>query len=169
MIRKEYQGILKNCSLTAEQVQAMGDVIDGSFPGGRGEFIDGWTEGMNSVYRFIGGDMESHDEFEDERYPVTLDHNALVAQASSMVEAPFSAFAELIKPCAIEVATQLKEILNEEQRRAFSAAMKDLAAPRLSALIRFLDKRKLDGLWPEGYFGARGVWWVEFINNLEGE
>lgn len=169
MKREEYQGILKKCAFTAEQVQSIGNIIDGNFPGGRGGFVDGWTDGMNSVFRFVYGDMESHDEFEDERYPVTVEHNALMAQASSMVAVPFSALIEIIKPCAVHVATQIKEILSEEQRKAFSAAMKDLAAPRLTALIRFLDARKLDGQWPEGYFGARGVWWVEFINNLDGE
>jgi len=167
MKREEYQGFLKKCDLTAEQVQAMGTIIEERFPIGRFGFIEGWTDGMNSVCRFIDGGMEGHDEFEDEYDAVTPDHDGLVAQADSALALPFAMLAEIISPCAIDVATQLKAVLSEEQQQAFGAAMKSLAAPKLMYLLRFLDGRELFGESSERYFGARGIWWVEFIKSWD--
>jgi len=168
MRREEYQGILNECSLSAEQVQAMGAIIEEYIPMRRFGFIEGWNDEMRSVCDFLCGDLGGRGEFEDNASPVNVDLDTLLAQAASVLEGGFSAVTDIIRPCAIGVATQFKVVLSEEQQQAFGAAMKSLAVPRLSAIVRFLSGRWVDARWPEeGRLGARGVWWIEFIKSWD--
>ncbi len=86
--REEYQERLKEIGLTSEQIEKLRDVLEEmmnhasrtankiAYPGGKTvelsrqeslfvTLYEGKAAGINAVYRFLSGDMDAHDEFDD--------------------------------------------------------------------------------------------------------
>lgn len=76
--RKRYKEVLKNINLSKEQTTLLRDVLEEMMAYAQrlanvpnvhertSAYYDGKTDGINAVDRFLRGDMDCHDEFENE-------------------------------------------------------------------------------------------------------
>lgn len=75
--RKEYPNRLESLNLSKEQVQGLRAILvemaayaariaNNASDNVRADYFYGKSDGINAVDRFLRGDMDAHDEFEDE-------------------------------------------------------------------------------------------------------
>ena len=67
--REEYPKRLGDIGLTKEQIDKLRAVLEEMMAAAarrNSDYWDGKTDGINAVDRFLRGDMDAHDEFEDE-------------------------------------------------------------------------------------------------------
>jgi hypothetical protein len=168
MFRHEYKASLKKCEFTEAQTGTLLQLVEDHFPRGRDMLAAGWVDGMNSMCRFLYGDMLAHDEFEDDHpsYSSTDQrtgnwHNEL----KNACLASLDKYAQLLSPLrtsALSLVTAMRQELNDEQARNFLESMLSLAAPRM---YHFLEVCEGDAaIRSDGYFLAKGAWWCYFLS-----
>lgn len=158
MFRNEYEKALALCDFTMSQTNALLDIVEECFPTGREAFIEGWSDGVNSVCRFLYGDMLSHDEFEDDHPTRELGYPELQSEALSLLNGVSFDLASL-KLSAGQAITRMKEEIHGAKVDAFIAAMQSLAAPRLY----FFIKRVAEDGHADDYFVGKAAWWAIFL------
>lgn len=168
MLRSQYKHILRKCEISRAQRKALLCIVENCFPAVEAallnelssdeQLIDGFTDGINSVYKFLSGDLLAHDEFEDDHSISNMEYSALtltdIPCASSLVNA--------LLVVTNHVVRDIKTVFNQEQLRDFISAMHDLAKPKL----HFFIKRRESGL-DNSYFTGRAAWWVLLFHAVE--
>lgn len=168
MLRSQYKHILKKCEVTSAQRKALLCIVESCFPAMEAallndlssdeQLIDGLTDGINSMYRFLSGDLLAHDEFEDDHSISNMEHSALtladIPCACSVVNALLVVTNHTVR--------DIKTVFDQEQFRDFISAMHDLAKPKL----HFFIKRREAGL-DNSYFTGRAAWWVLLFHSIE--
>ncbi len=141
MLRSQYKHILRKCEISRAQRKALLCIVENCFPAVEAallnelssdeQLIDGFTDGINSVYKFLSGDLLAHDEFEDDHSISNMEYSALtltdIPCASSLVNA--------LLVVTNHVVRDIKTVFNQEQLRDFISAMHDLAKPKLHFLL----------------------------------
>ncbi|MFQ2238696.1 hypothetical protein ACK32R_23700 [Aeromonas dhakensis] len=168
MFRHEYKASLKKCEFTDKQTGALLQLVEDHFPRGRDMLTGGWVDGMNSICRFLYGDMLSHDEFEDDHpfYSSTEQrtgnwHNELKNACLASLD-KYAHLLSPLRPSALSLVTAIRQELNDEQATNFLEAMLSLAAPRMYCLLDAC-KEDIDSR-SDGYILAKGAWWCYFLS-----
>lgn len=129
MKRGESGKILADIGLSEDQsARLLGAIEQCSFPrkGRSDPFSDGFEDAVNSMHRFIRGDLESHDEFEDDKsVPKDAEVEYLRVWPSFISSMARDVFLESLAP----LAQASEAILSANQRATLVAALEDLYRP----------------------------------------
>lgn len=129
MHRNEYQPRLKAIGLSSSDVERIGEGIESAMRllnqlwgnqmrQAEGRFVpavDGATDGLNDLYRFISGYGESHDIFEDDLYPTPADLEAANSLSLEDIAKRAKVDAGICAVCIAPLHDALKP-LEEDQR-----------------------------------------------------
>jgi hypothetical protein len=162
MFRSEYKKVLRQCAFTKLQTKALLAILEDTFPAGRDGFIAGWTDGVNSIYRFLCGDMLAHDEFEDDQPTSECEDSDLPKEVLSLLAKTHFDLEPVHLSATQAVARMMPEIAGANGV-AFVAAMHSLASLRLRHFIHHFEKAEN----VEGYFVGKSAWWAFFLRGLD--
>lgn len=167
MFRYEYESSLQRCAFTEAQTNKLLQLVEDNFPKGRDMLTGGWVDGMNSMSRFLYGDMLSHDEFEDD-HPSSSStdhrtedwHNELKNACLESLD-QYAHLLSHFQSSAVNLVIGIQQELNDEQSRVFLASMLNLAAPRMYYFLKISKEDAVDR--SDGYILAKGAWWGYFF------
>lgn len=157
-----YEHYLSACGMSSDQREILGEMISNAFPFERGcGILAGWSASINSILRFVSGEMQYHDEFE--QVPVLMHDNALQQTVSHLlVGYPLDEKIRVQMDRQLFcLANNIRSLLSQEQTGALLAAMNNLARARLDD---FLALHKENGV--EAYELGSAVCWLSFLGHL---
>lgn len=168
MLRSQYKSTLKKCQLSKEQRQALLCIVENCFSSARDAlqndasiqplFNDGLADGINSMCRFLYGDLLAHDEFEDEHAGHSFEHPVL-----TLGDIPCNVNAvNALEAVTRQAVKHILAALSQEQAIEFISAMRDLAKPRLYHFAERRDK----GL-EHAYFTGKAAWWIALFHSVD--
>lgn len=171
MLRENYKASLKQLGLSKSQQARLLEINESAFskyfsvvsehPLLRGVLLDGLIDGVNSMYRYLSGNLLSHDEFEDA--PLPNDINCDVALSDFNLSSPgMNALVDALQAVSNDLAGLIKSELSQQQLDAFFAAMHDLAKPRLFAFKTQLAKGSVND-----YHKGLSLWWTALFSAMQ--
>lgn len=149
----EYQSIYTDLDLSQDQKTLLFNFLDKALDsmGQRDGVAVDYVDAVNSIYRFADGDLESHDEFDDEFTLCSIYYNIdKIRRAINAFESQNAIYADEFKKRAGKLNELLNQILTQEQYGLFMAAMATLFRKRLYFCMNHLCAKGHDDLITNG-------------------